>query len=299
MDAWLNERDWRLILDRIEAGNCTPFLGAGACHGVLPLGREVAKEWAKEYGYPLEDAGDLVRVSQFLAVNHDDAMFPKELLLKKWRNSGLPNFANPDEPHRVLASLPLPVYMTTNYDNYMVRALRSCGKNPIREICRWNRFVRNHPSVFDRESQFEASEANPVVFHLHGHDEIPESLVLTEDDYLDFLVNVAKDDGLLPPRIQRALTGSSILFVGYAISDWDFRVLFRSLVSYLERTLIRAHVAVQIAPGGDGISQEQKERTQEYLTSYYEQLRIRLYWGTAWQFALELRQRWEAHLHGR
>jgi hypothetical protein len=69
-------------------------------------------------------------------------------------------------------------------------------------------------------------------------------------------------------------------------------------VSYLERTLIRAHVAVQIAPGGSGFSQEQKERAQRYLASYYDQLRIRVYWGTARQFARELSRRWEVHRHG-
>lgn len=299
MAAQLEEKDWELILDRIHAGNCTPFLGAGACHGVLPLGREIAEEWAVKYQYPLDDFGNLVRVSQFLAVERGDAMFPKELLLRRIRGVEPPDFTGVGEPHRILAELPLPVYMTTNYDDFMVRALRACKKDPRREMCRWNRFIRDHPSMFDKESYFEPTVANPVVFHLHGHDEVPESLVLTEDDYFDFLVNVSKEQGLIPPRIQRALTGSSILFVGYAIADWNFRVLFRSLVSYLERTLSRAHVSVQIAPSGDRVTQEQKERAQQYLTNYYAQLRIRVYWGTARDFATELQQRWEGFQDGR
>ena len=34
----------------------------------------------------------------------------------------------------------------------------------------------------------------PVVFHLYGRAGIPESLVLTEDDYLEFLIETAKDE---------------------------------------------------------------------------------------------------------
>ena len=34
-----------------------------------------------------------------------------------------PDFRAPSEPHAVLADLPLPIYMTTNYDDFMVKAL--------------------------------------------------------------------------------------------------------------------------------------------------------------------------------
>ena len=75
MPNTLGERDWDLLLRRIKAGKCTPFLRAGACYGVLPLGSHIAQEWAEEHDYPLEDCGDLARVAQFLAVQYDP-MFP-------------------------------------------------------------------------------------------------------------------------------------------------------------------------------------------------------------------------------
>ncbi len=47
---------------------------------------------------------------------------------------------------------------------------------------------------------------------------VPESLVLTEDDYLDFLaLAISRDPGLLPHPIQRALAGTSLLFV---VTGW-------------------------------------------------------------------------------
>src|SRR3982751_105782 len=97
-----SEADWGLLLGRLKQGRCTPFLGAGACAGVLPLGSEVAQEWADQYGYPLPDRTDLVRVRQYLAVKFDPT-FPKERLLERFAAVGPPDFRAADEPHAALA----------------------------------------------------------------------------------------------------------------------------------------------------------------------------------------------------
>ena len=230
----LEEKDWELLLRRIKDGKCTPFLGAGACVGKIPIGSQIANEWAKKYDYPMEDSYDLIRVAQFVAVT-EDAMTPKEEMCKKIKEQlkeVTPKyFETPDEPHGVLADLPLPVYITTNYDDLMVRALKSRGKTPNQEICRWNKCLKRCKLT---SPDFDPTPEKPLVFHLHGIYEKPESLVLTEDDYLDFLVAISMDQNLLPPRIQEAFTDTSLLFLGYRIADWDFRVLFRILAGYLE-----------------------------------------------------------------
>jgi hypothetical protein len=242
----LKESDWKILLRRIRKGKCTPFLGAGACCSRLPLGSEIAKTWAEEFKYPLDDCRDLARVAQFLAVQYDP-MFPKEEILERFFKAvAPPDFGDPDEPHAVLAGLPLPVYMTTNYDDFMAQALESRHKDPRRELCCWNELVKDEPSIFASAPGFDPTPANPIVFHLHGHNEVPESLVLTEDDYLDFLVNISRDHDLLPPRIQRAMAEASLLFVGYSLADLNFRVIFRGLVTSTERALRRISVTVQL-----------------------------------------------------
>jgi hypothetical protein len=282
-DRGLKEHDWALLLRRIKDGKCTPFLGAGVNFGMLPLASEIALKWAQEYRYPLEDAGDLSRVAQFLAVQYDP-MFPKEGILRQFFESvAPPDFTDPNEPHGVLADLPLPVYMTTNYDDFMMQALRSRHKDPRRELCRWNQFVEDQPSIFESEPGFRPTVAGPVVFHLHGHSEVVESLVLTEDDYLDFLVNISRERDLLPPRIQEALTGASLLFIGYSLTDRAFQVLFRGLVMSTEPSLRRISVAVQLPP----VSAVE----QKYVDQYFNRIDLRVYWGTAREFAAELRQR--------
>jgi hypothetical protein len=197
-------------------------------------------------------------------------------------------FGTPDEPHGVLADLPLPVYITTNYDDFMVRALESRGKTPIQEYCRWNKRIMQSKPM---SSDFDPTPEKPLVYHLHGFYEVPESLVLTEYDYLDFLAAISSNKKLLPPRIQKAFTDSSLLFLGYRIADWDFHVLFRILAAYLEISTRRKHLSVQLVPGG--VSETQKEKAQKYLDRYFEDLHIKVYWQDCREFAAELRTRWE------
>jgi hypothetical protein len=292
----LEDEDWNLLLRRIKDGKCTPFLGAGVCSGKIPVGSQIAKEWAKNYDYPLEDSDDLIHVAQFVAVTID-AMTPKEEMCKKIKEQlkevSPSYFEIPDEPHGVLADLPLPVYITTNYDDLMVQALKSRGKTPVQEICRWNKCIMQSKRT---SPDFDPTPEKPLIYHLHGFYEVPDSLVLTEYDYLDFLAAISSNKKLLPSRIQKAFTDSSLLFLGYRIADWDFHVLFRILAGYLEISTKRKHYSVQLVPGN--VPEAKKEKAQEYLDDYFDELDIHVYWQDCREFARELRTRWEAFNRG-
>lgn len=288
----ISDKDWNVLLSAIRTHRCTPFLGAGACYKVLPLGADIARSWATKHGYPFDDPFNLIKVAQFLAVEFYP-MFPKDEIVQLFEElNASPDFSNPNEPHRVLADLPLPVYLTTNYDDFMMRALaRGRLRDPKREVCRWNSLVRREPSLFD--SGYEPTPANPLVFHLHGHTQLRSSIVLTEDDYFDFLVNVSRDAQLIPPRIQTALTENSVLFIGYGLADWNFRVLLQGLSRFMEKGLGRTHYAVMLPPSISN-SEEQQQKAQAYLSSYYENIDVRVFWGTASEFCTELRERFTA-----
>jgi SIR2-like domain len=297
----VSEIKWDLLVDRIKDGRCTPFLGAGACADVLPVGGAVAQTWAQRYGYPLDDSHDLIKVAQYIAVTQDP-MWPKDEIIKEFKKrvqeAGAPDFTNPLQPHALLADLQLPVYLTTNYDDFMEQALRSRGRDAQQALCRWNDYLDENkdraPSAFD-DPNYKPNADKPVVFHLHGHSGVPESLVLTEDDYLDFAVSISRNEDLLPRRIREALTGTSLLFLGYAIADWDFRILFRSLVGYLMKSIKRVHVSVQLEPGRGGADAEKAAKARDYLSRYFDKsLEIIVFWGTCEQFVAELRKRWEA-----
>jgi hypothetical protein len=217
-------------------------------------------------------------------------------MLEELRPIKPPNFTETDEPHALLADLPLPVYITTNYDDFMVQALKNRGKDPKRELCRWSTYLEEQPSVFDSKAGFLPSPSNPVVFHLHGHNEVAESLVIAEDDYLDFLVRISKDQDVIPSRIREALTGSSLLFIGYGLADWTFKVLFHGLINSTDPGLRRISVTVQLLPGSNQTEDSSQQKLKDYLDKYYGSNRIKAYWGTAREFAAELRRRWEEYI---
>lgn len=293
----LREEDWDALLMNLQEGECTPFLGAGASIPPLPLASTLADKWATEYRFPLEDSRrDLSRVSQFMAVTRRDSTYPKFKIREIFNSLPTPDFQSETEIHSLLADLPIPVYITTNYDDYMTQALQVKGKEPRRELCRWNDEIRRLPSVFGKQrGAWEPSSRSPVVFHLHGYKEVPKSLVLTEDDYVDFLIRMdATDEELLPARIQEAFTGASLLFLGYGLGDWNFRVLFRTMVIYMKRSTKKAHVSVQLAPLDKNMPEEKKAAILDYLDKYFGELNIHVYWGKCQHFTRELRQRWKA-----
>jgi SIR2-like domain len=295
--------DWDTLLRRIKSKACTPFIGAGAAAAYLPLGGGLAQQLAQEFDYPLADSQDLARVTEFVAVTKRDGLLPKDRIREVIQSVPSPSFENRREIHRVLAGLGLPIYLTTNYDDFMFRALRADGKDVKREVCRWNKLLlEQESSAFD--TGYDPTPANPVVFHLHGHADIPESIVVTEDDYLDFLVNISKDlavsptgaqqKAALPVRIRSAIRNTTLLFIGYRLADLNFRVVLRGLLSSIEQSTKRISIAVQLRPdtrdsknAGDEV-----DRMQEYLERYFDwTLNLQVYWGPAADFARELQQR--------
>ena len=287
----LTDRDWDDLVGLIQAGQCTPVIGAGASAGTLPLGGQLARQWAEAHGYPLPDTSDLARVAQFMAIDRYE-MFPKVTLQQQFRDVAPPDFTQPDEPHGALADLGLPIYITTNYDPFMVQALKARGKDVKRAFCRWNDApqIAAQPPVFD--GTYLPTPAAPVVYHLHGHTELAQSMVLTEADYLDFLIRLTKKPDPLPPAIRMALSGSALLFVGYSLADWNFRVILRGLVGSMGASLGYPGLAVQL-PLGD-MDDEAQDRAQRYLDQYFDKIQkinVRIYWGDARQFSCELRDR--------
>ena len=133
----------------------------------------------------------------------------------------------------------------------------------------------------------------PLVFHLFGTLDHPDSLVITEDDYFDYLINVSLNPVLIPAMVQRRLADSALVFLGFRLEEWDFRVLLRSLLSQegSHRRHRYKHVAAQIDLQ-DGV--QSPEGAREYLQSYFGKVRdIDIYWGTVDQFMADLSARLE------
>jgi len=292
----VEDTDWNRLIDQLREGDCTPFLGAGACHGVLPSGRDMSQAWADEYDYPFADSGDLARVMQYAASEVGDPVDLKKRVCTKIRSVRPPDFSDPAEPHALLAEFPIPVFITTNYDDFLVKALTSAGKSPNSAVCSWSTGIDYDKTLFETAAGMKPDSAGPLVYHLHGSVYSPRSLVLTENDYLEFLVKLASSHEteelrVIPSAVLSALTANPLLFIGYSLQDWTFRVIFHGLLSTIPDVHRRRGVSVQLLPPLHGSIVNAENRARKYLNSYLAKWQISIYWGTATEFCHELRDR--------
>ncbi len=310
---------WPSLVRSVERGQCTPIIGSGLLEPYLGPWREIARRWADKYHYPLatHQRDVLPQVAQYLAVNQD-RHFPYDTLedtirenLKKRFESVLPEALkqprakvdpllssagkalrekNPDEAHKVLASLPLPIFITTNYDNMLADALAEAGKKPEVVVCPWNEYVDTMDSVFEKESDYRPDPDRPLVYHLFGRWDNADSLVLTQDDYFDFLIGLTSNKDLIPTAVRRALADSALMFIGFQLDDWSFRVFYRAIVGQQGggRRSRYAHIGVQIDP--DESSTSEPERARDYLENYFGDADISIFWGASDDFVKELHQ---------
>src|SRR5918994_1816586 len=204
----LSEQNWDNLLSAIDQDNCIPFIGESTLEffnqvddQAFTTYHELAKEWAEKYDYPVGGTDELPKIAQYLAINEGREKFPKETMSNRFKQMKAPDFSSDKfdkSPHAILAQLNLSIYTTTNYDHFMEEALKKQGKQPETEICRWNQELINEiesqdiPSKFGKKSKYKPTPNNPTVFHFHGSINYPQSLVLTERDYFDFVINTNK-----------------------------------------------------------------------------------------------------------
>jgi hypothetical protein len=153
---------------------------------------------------------------------------------------------------------------------------------------------RGLPSVFEVDPSYYPTSDEPLVYHLLGLDAYPASMVLTEDDYLDFLVTISADRRIVPRRVKQALSDSSLVLLGYDLQGWDFRVLFRGLIARKRSTRRTLSVAIQLAPAADETGQPAEiDSAQSYLERYFDKANFKIYWGSPGGFVQDLWNKWE------
>jgi hypothetical protein len=319
--AWYLPRFGRLRADRfrnlhtrMEEGNCTPMIGSGvsAEDGILPSRERAASEWAERRQTPVVAPArtDLATVSQFIAVDAEDRAVARDELIQYLRSylrtehgAGLPGVdwrrGNLDEHVRAvgrqrresaqgtdcysrLARLELPVFVTSAWNGLLEDALSAVRKEPVSRHFEWYRSLPTDPT----DEDFDVK--HPLVYHLFGTVEIPQSLVLTEDDYFTWLRAWMKqvDKGVgIPDYIKPPLTDRSLVFLGYGFDDWEFRMTLQAIKGFEGRLRNTRHVGVQLQPGALRV---EPEAAQDYLERYLGEDNVDVYWGSTEEFLQEL-----------
>lgn len=311
---------WTTLLSLIGKGACIPILGPDLNDTVARARSDIALAWADSYHYPmaLYQRTSLPQVAQYVASIYGEAFLyvqyeaqlrafvlgrfghlltteqrklPLDELLSAVADGALSH--DPDEPHNLLASLPFPLYVTASLNSFLGNALRKAvpRKEP-REI------VLGLGEALGTFADEEPSAEMPLVYHLFGRLGDLGNSVLTEDNYFDFLIHFWRDRDAVSPLLRSRLTSSSLLFLGFRMYDWDFRVLLRTLLAQEGARLRKRglmHVAVQVDPDDDQVTEP--ERAREYLENYLAELgdtEINVYWGTAQDFLRDLTTHWNS-----
>jgi hypothetical protein len=227
-------------------GLVVPILGARVW-GKLPDSDHLASQLAEKFGVG-GDPTDLAEVAQYVAITRGPAFLHREL------ENMLRVDHDPGEIHAFLGRLAraatptCPMIVTTNYDTALERAFAAegvpydlavfvggpTGRGTFVHIP-WG----EEPRIVGKGNEYRE-------FPMHRNDELSRSIivkvsggqglggdgdsesryVLTEDQYIDYLVS-DEISTLVPVQILTKLKYSHCLFLGYAMADWSLRVFLK------------------------------------------------------------------------
>ena len=308
----------RTLIERINIDRVVPVISDQAVLGLSPNDYDKMVEgYACEVvGYPLPDRTNLERAAKYhqlvgrlsdMDLKSDYLNWTKNFVYRQRqtqgadsklladaaaemdnlsvsdfaRRLGYPAFeGGPSDPLLVLADLPLSFYVTTSPYTFLEEALGKAGKEPQTELCRW----KSDLDAIPRLAGNDPSVTRPWVYHLHGLDRHPDSLVLTEDDHLEFIVNTCQGRGSeaadrIPGKVRTAL-GQHLMLLGFSLSGWAFRGLYAGIIKQLPRHEDRGVCALQLTPN---------EHEKQYLEDYVRrEAHFDVFWGDLPQYATRL-----------
>jgi hypothetical protein len=244
----------------------------------LPSGEELADLLARRFSITTHGPSDLLRVSQAAALGRGDVAFYRQLHSVFARDEKTQNDYEPTSLHRFLAELPAlrvrrgldpcpQLIVTTNYDDLVEQAFTDAGEpfdvvyylaqgevGPGGRRKHQGKFVHVDPSgarriVTTPKKYVDANLAErTVILKIHGAarpEATEDSWVITEDHYIDYLTRTNLSD-LIPVKLLEKLLSSNFLFLGYAMKDWNLRVMLHRI--WIQRDSSWPAWAVQIDP---------------------------------------------------
>jgi hypothetical protein len=291
----------------------------------LPLGGDVslrlAALWMKLQGVDLkqltevqspenikqsprfEDFKDLTRVSLYNLARvalHVQVRRDYRRLIQYLRTLIPEDNCKPSPLLQTLAKLPRPtkatsppfqLIVTTNYDRLMERALESQGYREERDYKILVQPIDGFSPAAQRKLEKDlATFKGIVLYKIHGsfaghQNQDTSEVIVTEEDYIEFLTTVLKPKVGVPNLIKGKLVGSTLLFLGYSLEDWDFRTIFKGLIERLPDRKKLTSYAIQYNP-------------PDFWVKIWEKKDVRIRNVDLYKFAEELRQQLGIQIDG-
>lgn len=193
-----------------------------------------------------------------------------------------------------LATMPFRLVVTTNYDRLMERALKHRHPYVITQPIKG--FSSKEQNRLKKElSVYLAADqvTNTILYKVHGsfaeeRDPLTRalmdrsSIIISEEDYIQFLTTIGNDTKGLPNMVKQWLKDSTLLFLGYSLEDWDIRTLYEGLIETLETQVKRDSFAIQLNP-------------PDFWVRYWAKKDVIIYNVDLYEFADELDRRYRAY----
>ena len=207
------------LVRHLREGRCVLFVGSGlSVGGGLPTWRGLLQHILDELRAEEPDRPDLGELSELLAAAKylEVADYCKEWLgPKRYADILTEQLRGAEgdipEPHQIIVNLPFAAVVTTNYDKLLEHA-----------------YARLADRLPKTPTHLDLDALGPLLFDgsffilkAHGDIDRPESMVLTTRDYQEII----HSNPAFNEIFSALLLTNAILFVGYSLSDPDFRLL--------------------------------------------------------------------------
>ena len=239
---------YKYIATQLQRGKVIPFLGAAASSAGTSVksAQELTQDLIELSGYPEEEDRTLTKVAQY----HEECVAGRTPLYNYLRATFYVSHRDgtPSLVAKLLADVKCPHIVTTNYDPLVERAFELAGHPYVVVTHITNRSHEKWGYVLVQRSEqaTEVQEIHPkdfvmgdyknqtIIYKIHGTfggadllgPEV-DTIVVTENDYVDFMVMIQQQK--LPNALVRDFQQKHFLFLGYSLTDWNFRVILRRI----------------------------------------------------------------------
>jgi predicted RNase H-like HicB family nuclease len=273
------KKDLEYIRKKIAQHQCILFLGS-AIHApspaelpqynyprekAPPIGSQLSQYLARESDYPAPDWWNLLRVSQ-----HYEKTNQRYGLVEAIK-SQVTDGREPSPILRMLADMEFPIVITTNYDHLYEQALdrkaeaeKAAGETVTKY--KVSIYSPNHRERLETVDLTTPDPKQPYILKIHGDIDKPESIVLTDEDYIQFLLRMSDQPPFYPfgENVLAHLMRWSTLFVGYSLMDYNLRLLFKTLRWKLDASHIPRTFSVDKKP--DALIRDVWENQRRYVS---------------------------------
>lgn len=220
LNVW-DEDKWRDLIDALQQKSCILLLGPDTAGEEVdeksqPFSKILAYHLLEDFNQRIKQDDNIIKlaeVSQYYSAGMGRINLEKTVCsFYEQRRPLCSQF------HLDLAALPFYFVITASPDYMFYEALKQNNKMPI--VTRYH-FKGKNPSMVQM-----GTVERPLLFYLYGTIDEPDSLVLTENDSLNFKTSIISKKPL-PDRIISELQApdKSFLFLGSDLKQWYLDIL--------------------------------------------------------------------------